>query len=64
MLFSNINKGGRVFGYFSNALVTLPKDLSVSGFHTRTFSSLLVVTFMVQKGLAESGIVRPLSLYV
>jgi hypothetical protein len=28
----------------------------------RTFSNLLVVTFMAQKGLAESGIVRPLSL--
>ena len=30
----------------------------------RTFSSLLVVTFMAQKGLAESGIVRPLYLCV
>jgi hypothetical protein len=38
MLFSNINKGARVFGYFSNALVTLPKDLSVSGF-PKTYST-------------------------
>ena len=28
------------------------------------FSSLLVVTFMAQKGLAESGIVQPLSICV
>ena len=30
----------------------------------RTFSSLLVVTFMAQEGLDKSGIVRPLSLCV
>jgi hypothetical protein len=32
MFFSTIEKGDRVFGYFPNALVYLPMDLSVSGF--------------------------------
>jgi hypothetical protein len=32
MLFSTIEKGDKVFGYFPNALVYLPMDLSVSGF--------------------------------